>query len=112
MPNTPEEHKLEIARRTLQMPDAIAGVMGGPTKAEGRETLGVKPELAKLNLEQVNQQFRNGQISEDEAKEYVRAWNAGPHITQAVIFHGEIENFDPETSNKYRHLYDEFGVKL
>lgn len=32
----PEQHQLKIARKTLKMPDAIANVMGPPSKAEAR----------------------------------------------------------------------------
>lgn len=32
-------HQVKIARRTLNMPDAMVGVMGGPTKDEARATL-------------------------------------------------------------------------
>ena len=32
-----EEHELRVARDTRGMPDAILGVMGGPTKAQARE---------------------------------------------------------------------------
>lgn len=32
-------HQIEIAKRTLKMPDAILGVMGGPTKEEAKKTL-------------------------------------------------------------------------
>lgn len=42
-PSTPEEHQAKIAEDTLKMPDAMAAVMGGPTKAEARETLGLAP---------------------------------------------------------------------
>ncbi len=40
-PSTPEEHKIKIAKDTLNMPDAMAGVMGGPTKEEAQKTLNV-----------------------------------------------------------------------
>ena len=33
---TPERHQLKVARDTLKMSDAMAGVMGGPSKAEAR----------------------------------------------------------------------------
>jgi len=39
-PTTPEGHAMKIARDTLRMPDAMAGVMGGPSKAEARKRLG------------------------------------------------------------------------
>jgi len=35
----PERHQLKIARDTLKMPDAMAGVMGGPTKPEARRII-------------------------------------------------------------------------
>lgn len=34
-----DKHALEIARKTLRMPDAMLGVMGGPTKEQARETI-------------------------------------------------------------------------
>lgn len=35
----PEQHQLKIARRTLELSDVGALVMGGPTKAEAREII-------------------------------------------------------------------------
>jgi cation transport regulator ChaB len=50
-PSTPEEHQTKIAEDTLKMPDAMAGVMGGPTKAEARETVfartGERPSVSE-----------------------------------------------------------------
>lgn len=37
--DVPGQHAERIARQTLAMHDAMAGVMGGPTKAEARERL-------------------------------------------------------------------------
>ncbi len=37
--SVPERHQLKIAMDTLRMPDAMANVMGGPTKAEAREII-------------------------------------------------------------------------
>lgn len=37
--SVPDQHKLKIARKTLAMTDVGALVMGGPTKAEARETI-------------------------------------------------------------------------
>lgn len=34
--SVPERHQLRIARDTLNMPDAMVGVLGGPDKAESR----------------------------------------------------------------------------
>ena len=31
-----EQHQLKIARKTLTMPDAMVGVMGGPNKEQAR----------------------------------------------------------------------------
>jgi hypothetical protein len=33
------KHQLKIAKSTLRMPDAMVGVMGGPTKAEARKII-------------------------------------------------------------------------
>lgn len=35
--SVPEQHQLKIARDSLKMPDAMLGVMGGPSKVEARE---------------------------------------------------------------------------
>ena len=35
----PETHQLAIAKKTLLMPDAMVGVMGGPSKAEARDII-------------------------------------------------------------------------
>ena len=35
----PDQHQLKIAKDTLRMPDAMVGVMGGPTKEEAREII-------------------------------------------------------------------------
>lgn len=37
--SVPEQHQLKIAKDTLRMPDAMAGVMGGPTKEQAREII-------------------------------------------------------------------------
>jgi len=40
------QHQIKIAKDTLKMPDAMVGVMGGPSKAEALEILkryGIKP---------------------------------------------------------------------
>jgi len=36
---TPEQHQLKIAHQTLRMPDAMVGVMGGPSKEEARRII-------------------------------------------------------------------------
>ena len=44
----PEQHQLKIALKTLKLSDVGALIMGGPTKAEARETIlrltGKKPK--------------------------------------------------------------------
>ena len=37
--SVPDKHLLKIARSTLKMSDAMARVMGGPSKAEAREII-------------------------------------------------------------------------
>ena len=37
--SVPERHQLRIARDTLEMSDAGARIMGGPTKEEAREII-------------------------------------------------------------------------
>lgn len=37
--SVPEQHQLRIAKDALRMPDAMVGVMGGPTKAQAREII-------------------------------------------------------------------------
>lgn len=34
-----EKHSLRIARATLNMPDAMVGVLGGPTKEQARQII-------------------------------------------------------------------------
>lgn len=35
----PEKHQLKIAKKTLKMPDAMVGIMGGMTKEEARKII-------------------------------------------------------------------------
>ena len=37
--SVPEQHQLKIARRTLEMSDVGARIMGGMTKAEARQVI-------------------------------------------------------------------------
>ena len=68
---------------------------------------------ATANLNDVECGFLRSDYSEKEVTEYLRAWNAGPHFTQAVLYDGRIRNFDPEKSGWcYRHVAEKFGVKL
>jgi len=65
-------------------------------------------------LNEVERMYRQGNVSDEEVTEYLRAWNATPgRFTQAVLLDGAIRNFDPEKSGVfYRHLKDRFGLKL
>lgn len=63
-----------------------------------------------LSLEQADNYFRQGQISEAEIIEYLRAWNSGPHFTQAVLSDGAIRNFDPDRIKYPREIEERFGV--
>ena len=69
--------------------------------------------LSQHSLNDVERMYRQGTASEAEVIEYLRAWNAGPHFTQAVLSDGAIRNFDPEKSGVfYRHLAAQFGLRL
>jgi len=69
--------------------------------------------LERATLNQVDEMYRQGSISEEETIEYIRAWNNGPHFTQAVLTDGKIRNFDPEKSGVfYRHLKEKFNLNL
>jgi hypothetical protein len=35
----PERHQLRIAKQTINMPDAIAAIMGGPSKDDAEATI-------------------------------------------------------------------------
>jgi len=67
--------------------------------------------LMHLSPNQVERLYRDGQTTEDEVAEYLRAWNAGPHFNQAVLSDGAIRLFDPERP-AYHHLHERFGVRL
>jgi hypothetical protein len=68
--------------------------------------------LNNYSLAQVDSMYQNGALSTDEVTDYLRAWNAGPHFTQAVIWHGSIRQFDPETNHFYQQLYKTYGVRV
>ena len=51
----------------------------------------------KLSLAQVESEYRKGLGTYEQLVEYLRAWNAGPHFTQAAWVNGEIKQYDPET---------------
>lgn len=53
----PDDHKLKIAKQTLNMPPAIAAVMGGPTIEEAKNTV-----RHYDNLEDLEQAVNDGQV--------------------------------------------------
>ncbi len=63
------------------------------------------------SLNDVERMYNNGTVSWDDLVTYIRAWNAGPHFTQAVYADGKIRNFDPEQLAAPTHLFALFGVK-
>lgn len=67
-------------------------------------------KFAGFSINEMQDKYRWGSVSDEDMCEYVRAWNAGPHFTQAVFSDGAIRNFDPE-SGAYRHLWEKFGVR-
>lgn len=72
-----------------------------------------KRDLSQSSLDEVENFYQRGIISEEEVVAYLRLWNAGPHFTQAVLFDGRIRNFDPEKSaDIYRNQQEKFGLIL
>jgi len=67
--------------------------------------------LAQYSINQIEQMARYGSITEQEVTDYLRAWNAGPHFTQAVWADGAIRNFDPEQGGAYCQLWGKYGVR-
>jgi hypothetical protein len=62
--SVPDMHQLRVLKQTLQMPDQMVGVMGGPSKEESREILKSKfgysdAQIAKLE-ESVNEEAKSG----------------------------------------------------
>ena len=65
---------------------------------------------SQYSLGEMDELQRQGRVTPDALRDYIRAWNAGPHFTQAVFCDGAIRQFDPETSpTTYRHLHAEYG---
>jgi hypothetical protein len=54
--------RVKIAKQTLNMPDAIAGVMGGPTKEQARETLRLDKEKKKAKRSATHRVNSEGRI--------------------------------------------------
>ena len=71
--------------------------------------------LAKssYSLNEIENMYQYGMVTEEEVIEYLKSWNSGPHFTQAVLDGYRIRNFDPEKSGVlYRHLKEKFGLQL
>ncbi|OGM10505.1 hypothetical protein A2Z67_02790 [Candidatus Woesebacteria bacterium RBG_13_36_22] len=85
--STPEEHQIKIARDTLKMPDAMAGVMGGPTKEEGERIL--TEEGAGRGVETLNRMMYGDKKS-------------GPPVRTSMIEH--LEAKDKERDKKGKHF--------
>ena len=67
--------------------------------------------LLHYSLNEVEQAYRNGLVGDDELVAYIRAWNAGPHFSEAVWCDGAIRNFDAEETRAYSHLREKYGVR-
>ena len=53
-------------------------------------------DLKKLSLNQVEEQYRYGTISESLTLEYIGIWNRGPHLTDAYLMDGFIRQRDKD----------------
>ena len=68
--------------------------------------------LTQYSINQIEEMARFGSITEADITAYLRAWNAGPHFTQAVWADGRIRNFDPENKGRpYAQLWEQYGVQ-
>lgn len=70
-------------------------------------------DLKMLNLNQIDEMYCRGHLSEGETISYIRNWNQGPHYIQAVLWDGKIRTFDSRISGVcYRHLKEKFNLHL
>ena len=68
---------------------------------------------SSYSLNEIENMYQYGMVTEEEVIEYLKSWNSGPHFTQAVLDGYRIRNFDPEKSGVlYRHLKEKFGLQL
>lgn len=73
----------------------------------------VSEALRGCSLQTAEDRYRQGRATREEVAAFLRAWNAGPVLTQAVLVDERIRNFDPvERRGMYGHLYEEFGVRM
>jgi len=93
--SVPEQHQLKIARQTLRMPAAMAGVMGGPSRAEAvrvaEKLSGESRPFARLVIERGKSQSgeRGWTVAEmlPEGGTYVphfRFWGSTLHEARAA----------------------------
>lgn len=68
------------------------GTLGGEHYATQLNNM----DLTNRSLNEVEQLLQQCRISRDQAVAWVRLWNAGPHLTQAIVRNGRIKNMDPE----------------
>lgn len=52
-------------------------------------------ELCTKTLREADRLLKRGEITPDQAREYVRLWNAGPHFTVAKVQGYSIVNTNP-----------------
>lgn len=70
-------------------------------------------KFKNYSLAEMDQAYRDGRATYDEAREYVRAWNKGPHFTQAIIFDGRIQNMEIDRiALLHKSRAAEFGIVL
>ena len=73
----------------------------------------MKACLQEASLNDMETMYHHGTISEQEAIEYLQAWNDGPHYMQCVLHDGAFRLFDPEQSSLlYRQFQGQFHLHL
>lgn len=92
---TPEWHKIQIAKKTLKMNDFMAGMMGGMTKEEARETL--KKYGIKTN-EEIQNDKQEFPTSQNSMIRKIVIWQNGSHdeIVNNSSYKEKVEN-EPKT---------------
>ena len=86
-------------------------------EAERKADLHFAANLGNMSIDEVENAYRQGRVSEEDVVQFLRKWNATPgRFTQAVLSDGAIRNFDPEEDKgqvaAYRHLKDKFNLQL
>ena len=60
---------------------------------------------AQLTLNDVETRLRNNDMARADVIEYLRAWNKGPHFTQAYLIGTTIFNAEPEKIPRHHYQY-------